>query len=310
MQYILAPDTPGPNSLEVIEVQGVGSFLGDATITWSQNGRVVSSGVGDHTYSFTTGPLGSETDIHVSISSATEGDFSHDFSFLPSLINLVWEADTTAPPFYKGKPLYSAGSSLKVVAFPNVIIGAKAIPASSLSFQWSLGEQLEPDQSGTGRSTFAVSGSQLQQDEDVSVDVNYRGTTVGHAEIDVPAESPQVLFYDKDPLRGTLYDTALPSGISLSSSEITVQAVPYYFSNTSFANGSLSYAWTLNDNDATGPDAARGLLTLRQTGSGTGGAVLGVSIQNNDTDKIVQEAQTALQIIFGGQSSGTSLFGL
>src|SRR3989344_3006939 len=122
IQYVVYPEVPGPNQTVNIEAQGVGSFLGEADITWTHDGKVVQSGVGVRKYTFTTGALGQKTTVGISIDSS-QGLFSKTFSFTPSLINLVWEADTTVPPFYLGKALYSAGSSYKVVAFPTVYSG-------------------------------------------------------------------------------------------------------------------------------------------------------------------------------------------
>lgn len=309
VQYVVAPETPGPNQTVQIEVQGIGSFLGNATVTWSENGKVAQSGVGSRDFSFTTGALGTQTKIHVVIDSPTEGTLTHDITITPSLVDLVWEADTTVPPFYRGKALYSAGSAIKVVAFPTVIAGGARVPSDNLSFQWSHDDVSAPEQSGTGDSTFTFEGSELQSSETAAVDVYYGASKVGSAEVTIPATSPMVLLYDKDPLRGLLADTALPDAISMNAAEFTVEAVPYYFANSSAQNGALSYAWTLGGSDTTGPDSAQGILTLRQTGSGAGSAVLGVSVQNNDNNKLVQAAQAALQIVFG-QSSGTSLFGL
>ena len=131
------------------------------------------------------------------------------------------------------------------------------------------------------------------------------------ASVVIPASTPQLLFYAKDPLRGLLLDTALPSGVSLAAKEFTIQAMPYYFATQSLANGAATYEWTLNGDETTGPNAAQGLLTLRQTGTGTGSAVIGAIMQNSDGNKLVQAAQNALQIVFGqSQSSGSSLFGL
>lgn len=309
IQYIVSPQTPGPNTQVTIEAQGVGSFVGDSTITWSQNGKVVLSGVGERLFTFTTGALGTQTRIRVVITSATEGTITQEWVFIPSAINLVWEADTTVPPFYRGKALYSGGSQVKVVAFPNIVVNGKTLSASSLSFQWILAGDPLPAQSGLGKNSLTFTGSQLQPEESVAVDVYYGASKVGRGEVLIPAVTPQLLLYDKDPLRGLIFDTALPAGISLTTNEFSVQAVPYYFANSSLRANSLTYAWTLNGNETTGPDATRGLLTLRQTGSGTGSAVVGVSLQNNDTDKLVQAASAALQIIFGKQSTG-GLFGL
>jgi hypothetical protein len=312
VQYSATPETPGPNTTVSLSVQGVGTFLGDSTVTWSQNGTVLSSGVGDSSYSFTTGALGQETDIHVEIDSSAEGTITHDFIFIPSLVDLIWEADTSAPPFFRGKPLYSAGSELTVIAYPIVILNGTRIAADSLSFQWTVDDIPQTAQSGLGKNTISFMGNQLQNGEDVEVDVDLGNALVGESEIVVSASSPQVVLYEQDPLRGTLYDEALPSSISLDTKELTVQAVPYYFSNESIENGSLSYNWTLNGAAITGPESAQGILTLLQTGSGTGAADLAVSVQNNDSSKFVQAANATLQLVFGAStgSSISSLFGL
>jgi hypothetical protein len=309
IQYVVSPETPGPNTQVTIEAQGVGTFLGDSTVTWSENGKVVSSGVGVRDFTFTTGALGTQTKVHVVIHSSSEGTLTNDWVFSPSSVNMIWEADTSVPPLYKGKALYSGGSNLKVVAFPSIVSGGKSISPSSLSYQWTVNDVPAPQESGLGQNSISFAGDQLQQGEDVSVTVNYGPTQVGYGEVFIPATAPQILLYDKDPLRGLLLDNALPSALSLSAKEFTIQAVPYYFANSSLQSGAAAYAWTLNNEDTTGPNAAKGELTLRQTGSGTGSAVIGVTVQNSDSDKLVQAAQTAIQIVFGA-SSGSSLFGL
>jgi len=309
IQYIVSPQTPGPNTQVTIEAQGVGTFLGNSAITWSENGKVISKGVGQRDFTFTTGALGTQTRIHVEVDSSSEGTLTNDWTFTPSSVSMIWEADTSAPPLYKGKPLYSGGSGLKVVAFPSIVVNGKSISTSNLSYQWTLNDQPVPQQSGLGQNSLTFTGDQLQPQEDAEVAVYYGANQVGYGEVIIPATAPEILLYEKDPLRGLLLDTALPSTLSLSAKELTIQAVPYNFSNESLASGAATYAWTLNDDSTTGPNAAEGMLTLRQTGSGAGSATIGVSVQNNDTSMLVQAAQTAVQIVFG-QSANTSLFGL
>jgi hypothetical protein len=310
IQYIVTPEVPGPNQTVTIEAQGIGAFLGDATITWKKDGKAVQSGAGVRTYSFTTGSIGSVTQVHVDIKSSTNGSFSKDFTFRPSAVNLIWESDTSAPPLYAGKPLYSAGSSLKVAAFPTVIINGSRVAAQSLSYQWTLQDQAVPAQSGLGRSTFSFDGDQLQSEEDIGVGV-YLGTSlVAQSAIAIPATQPQLKLYERNALRGVLYDAALPQGIALSDKEITIAAQPYYFSNTALQGGALQYAWTLDGNEITGPDSAQGVLTLRQTGSGAGQSTLAATLQNNNNDQLVQSAEALVTILFGAQASSGSLFGL
>jgi hypothetical protein len=311
IQYIVAPETPGASETVLIEVQGVGSFLGDATISWSVDGKAVKSGVGERTFTFTTGALGSNTTVRAAIDSS-RGYFTRTFTFTPSRINLIWEADTTVPPLYKGKALYSAGSSYKVVAFPTVYSGNSRISSSALSYQWFYRDEAVAEQSGLGRNIFTGTGDQLQQSEELVVEVYYGARKVGRGALSLSSVEPAVLFFERDPLRGVLYDSALPSRLSLVAKEITVQAEPFFFSTASRQQGLVPFSWTLNDEETSGPDSSRGIVTLRQAGNGAGSATLGLSLQNNNPDQFVQTAQSSLYIEFGAEGGNALLdfFGL
>lgn len=312
VQYVLAPEAPGPYEPVIIEAQGVGSFMGSANITWSQDGKVMKTGVGERTYSFKTGGIGQRTVVRVNIDSS-QGFFTQSFVFNPSRINLVWEADTTVPPFFLGKARYSAGSDYKVVAYPTVYSGSSRISAAALSYQWFYRGEPVPDMSGLGRNIFTHTGDQLQASEEVAVDVYYGSAKVGRAELSIPVSNPMIVLYQRDPLRGVLYDEALPAtGISLIAKEITVQAEPFFFATAAKQSGLIPFVWTINDTETTGPDSSQGILTLRQTGSGTGSATLGVSMQNSNPDQFVQTAQTSMQIVFGATQGNalTKFFGL
>ena len=236
---------------------------------------------------------------------------TREFVFVPSLVHLIWEADTTVPNFYLGKPLYTAGSRLKIVAFPTVVLQGSRIANSAISFQWRQNDALVPEQSGLGKNTFTVYGDQLQTGEDISVELYINGVKVGRGEIFIPAVEAQTVVYSRDPLRGLVLDQALFGNVNLLGKEVTLQAEPFFFAKTSKNRGLLSYDWRLNDTEATGPDSQRGLLTLRQTGSGSGFAAVGVTLQNTDAERFIQSADTTLGITFGQPSSLISnLFGL
>ena len=312
VQYAVAPETPGPGERVLIQTQGVGSFLGNATITWTQDGVVTKKGVGEQSYSFVAPALGQSTTVRVSIDSSSQGALGRTFTFTPSLVNLMWEADTTVPPLYRGKPLYSAGSPLRVIAFPIVYQGGRQVAASALSYQWSVNDNPLPDRSGLGRFILSYTGDQLQTSEQISVDAYYGTAKVGHGELIVPASTPELLLYQRDALRGVVLDQAMPAGIALGGKEITLQAQPFYFSNTSRAAGALTYSWQIDGETTTGPDAARGVLTLRQTGEGVGEAGVLVGLQNYGSSTFVQSAEAALRIVFGQQTGSliSNLFGL
>ena len=120
------------------------------------------------------------------------------------------------------------------------------------------------------------------------------------------------MLYNRDPLRGELLDRALQGQVRLAAKEVTLQAEPYFFANSSKKNGSLVWEWTLNGGEVVGPESAQGILTLRQTGTGAGSAAVSVALQNNDSDKFIQAAGAALQLTFGAQTGNliSNFFGL
>lgn len=306
IRFLVTPEVPGPNERVLIEAQGVGTFLGDATITWQNNEATAASGVGQQSFSFTTGNIGSVSRIHVIIDSPAQGTITRDFTFIPTLVRLLWEARTSTPPFYRGKALYTPGSAVKVIALPQVVANGATVSANNLSFQWKVGGGPVAEQSGQGHSTFTFTGSQLRTSEEVSVDVYFGEALVGRNSITIFATNPAILFYAKDPLRGVLYDQALPSTASLSAAEVTLKAEPYYFAKESVANGAVTYDWVLNGEAVSGPDSAQGTLTLRQTGDGGGEGRLIVSLQNTNPAQFIQAAQAALRIFFGQTGSNSS----
>ncbi|MGH7141284.1 MAG: hypothetical protein ACREGH_01455 [Minisyncoccia bacterium] len=309
VEYIVSPETPEPNSLVNIEVEGVGGFIGDSSITWTKDGAVAQSGTGDNTYTFTSGPLGQKTTIGITIVSGEYGTITNTWTFDPSFVNLVWEADTTVPPLYMGHALYSAGSDLTVIAFPEISEGGTLVPASQLSFQWKQDGNADPDASGIGRSSFRFTGDELKSSEDVSVEVLSGDTAVAEGDITIPTTAPQLVLYADDPLRGVLYNQAFAGSLNMAGQETTVHAEPYFFSRESVANQSLAWSWMLNGNPTSGPNSNNGELTLRAQSGSAGTASLGVALQSTGVANFLQSASSNLSIAFGATSTDP-IFGI
>ncbi len=301
--FSFSPELPGPYEQVRIEAKGVGTFLGDAVITWRLNGAVALTGAGERVFTFTTGALGAQSRIDITINSVSKGTITKSFVFIPSVVNLVWEADTSVPPLYRGKALYSGGSNLKVIAFPTVVANGKTISSNNFSFQWTRNGNKLPAQSGLGRDTLTFTGDQLRTLETVSVDVYFDDVLVGRGGVSIPATNPSLVMYQRDPLRGIMYDKAATSPFSLGESEATLVAHPFYFSNSSLAANKVTFTWTINGTPATGPNTAQGIITLRQTGSGAGESRVKVEAQNTDDTSFIQRAETMLRILFNSKQN-------
>lgn len=302
----VTPEVPGPRSAVRMELQDATASLRDAVITWSLNGKPALSGAAKRSFSFTTGALGETMLITVRIETGG-GVIEREFAFRPGVVHLVFEADTYVPPFYRGKSRLSPGAAVRVFAFTDIrdARGVR-IPDANLLFEWERGKVKFADRSGLGVSSFSFSGNQLASGEDITVNVLAKdGTRVGRGELFIPATDPVIRFYERDPLRGIVYERALAPGTAFSGEEVTVVAEPYFFSGTSRSSSALSYEWKI-DGEPVAQENTSGILTLRNERGDAGEALLSVSVQNKARARLLQAAEAQLPLLFK-KAAGPSL---
>src|SRR5579872_1392699 len=132
----MTPSNPGPNQKTLIVINSFAMDLNSATVTWFVNGAKVLSGEGAKQFSITTGAIGQRTNIDIRISSIT-GDIDKTFSIVPASIDLIWEADTYVPPFFKGKPLFTDQSTITFIALPHMLRNGVEVNPANLIYKWS-----------------------------------------------------------------------------------------------------------------------------------------------------------------------------
>lgn len=300
------PSSPTPGQKTTITIDSSVFDLGQATIAWRVNGSPVAAGAGVRTITFTMGPAGKTTIVDLTIAPRTGTPFNRTFTFRPGSVTLLWEADTYVPPFFKGKSLYTPGATIRVQAIADVRDSAgNVVPSSELTYKWQMGGDAYADRSGLGRDTLIYDGNILGGSEEVGVDVIRKdGSKAASQVILIKDESPKILFYKKDPLRGVLYDSVLGENTKITETETTIVAEPYYVSGNSRNNPSFMYAWMLNDKEIAPQGSDPAVLTLRQTGAQSGNASLSFSIQNTNVKMLLQEAQARITLLLGTQNSG------
>ncbi len=64
---------------------------------------------------------------------------------------LLWQADDSyVPPFYKGKAMPSAESSIKVVALPEIRNGSTIVSVQNMTYSWQKDYNKDVNDSGYG----------------------------------------------------------------------------------------------------------------------------------------------------------------
>jgi hypothetical protein len=289
----IIPTYPKPYENVFLSLSMYTEDLNSATITWHKDGKSVLSGKGEARYSFKAGAAGEETSIEIVVKLLNGNSFSKSFRLNPASVDLVWEADTYVPPFYKGKALHSRQGALKIVAMPEFVKNRARVSPSNLVYQWSNGLEGYQGQSGYGKSTLVINGSILGKTERVEVTVTDPTdgiTTVGY--LDIPPIDPEIVFYENNPYYGYLFNSAIASIFNLDGDEVQIFAAPYFFSKES---GSLKYNWRLNGQSIPSLIDSRTAIFRKPEGE-SGQSNIFLSAENSS--RILQQADKSLTINF------------
>ena len=300
------PENPGPNQMITVTVDSYLSDLDKATFKWSVNGQLISSGVGQRTFSFQNGASGVVTRLSVSISTP-EGDYvTKKLSWQPIGITTLWQAATYTPPFYRGKALLAPQAQVQVVAIPDNNTPGNALSAGNLVYVWKKDGAVVSSASGYGKNVFSFLGPKPYSDANVSVVASSLDNSVqSETQVALSLTQPFILFYEKDPLLGVLYNNPIQMNYTLSKKQITIVAEPYFFSNDQSDTQTLSYTWSMNGQ--TSQNYGRS-ITLRNDTGAQGDSIISLSMSN--IEKTFQEASQSLHIYFNnsGNTQGNTLF--
>ncbi len=244
----LLPASPRPNQPVQITIESYSLNLDAAQITWYVNNTEVRKGTGVKNISTQTGKLGTETSVRVVVDTKTE-TFTKNISIVPASVSILWEARTYTPHFFKGKALFSHQSNILFVATPRIVVNGKEIPKENLIYTWSKNGTVLGDQNGYGRYTLPITGSIISRPLSIDLEVSDPDTgTTAFDTINITPIEPEVITYVVDPLYGVQYNKAIKGTLPLGGKEVTLTAVPYYFSNAEGGSGSISYNWSINGN--------------------------------------------------------------
>jgi hypothetical protein len=288
------PNYPRPNEMVSINLTLYTGDLNSANITWYKDGKTVLSGKGETKYSFKTGSVGQQVRIEVAIRLLNGIYFSKSFTLNPADVDLIWEAYSYVPPFYKGKALHPKQGLLKIVAMPEFVKDGVRISPQNLVYKWLNGINVYQNQSGYGKNTVIVSGSMLGQEENIEVLVTDPVSNLtAQGFLTITTTNPEIVFYENNPYYGHIFDSAITSTFDLKSEEVQILAAPYYFTNENY--GLLKYKWQLNDQDVPNLVDSR-TAVFKKPETGTGQSTISLQVEN--TNRILQQADSSLIMNF------------
>lgn len=292
----ISPSNPQVGQAINASVQASGTNLDSNNISWYVNGVQKATGIGVKTFTTQVTSLGAPLVIKVRVTTNTGEVAERSFTVSAQDVDIVWESDSYTPPFYKGKALYTPEGNVFITAMPNIInkAGVRVAP-SNLVYKWSINNSVLGDKSGYGRNVLFFSGSILAEQTEVMIEVTASDGTTGVGYEILAPQSPQTVLYENDPLYGVMFNNAITNGFKLKSSEIRVDAYPYFQSANNKIASNLTYSWSLNSTPIPVP-LQKNSAVFRNSNNLNGTSLISVITENST--HILQQTQVNANLNF------------
>lgn len=283
------PELPSANQEVSVRIESYSFDLNSSEIIWALNGVIKDKGVGKKDFDFKTGAIGTPSLIKILIKTKDGKKIEKSLLIRPTGVDIIWQADSFVPPFYKGKALYSYQSRITVVALPEFTnsTGVKINP-ENLIYKWSKDGTVLGGISGYGKNKFSFTKLLISSPPEIEVEVSSADKSIrasGRITIE-PIEAKTVL-YENNPLYGIIYEKAVIGDFKMNGSEITLAVTPYFFGLEELNGGKVKYNWNMNGQNITDKQDLRG-VTFRNTDGGSGSTRVSVYLQNE-----IKELQSA-----------------
>ncbi len=285
------PENPQPRDPVTVTIETYSFNLDNSNTRWYVNGNLAQEGKGIKTLTFQVGNLGQASNVRIVIDS-NKGQLIKNISITPNVVTIMWEAQTYTPTFFKGKALFSHQSTITFMAQPQLIVRGRTLNSSNLIYTWSKDGTVLGNQNGYGKQTLTLTGSVISRSMKILVEVQDPTTgATASGVIQVDPVDPEVATYVVDPLYGTQYNKVIGGTLRLTGKEVTLTAVPYFFSNAE----SVSYNWSINGTTISDGQNTR-TRVFRKVGEVFG--ISEVSLKVIQESKLLQFASYSLAIDF------------
>ena len=266
---------PEPGTEVVITLEAYTLNMIDATVAWFINDVEQPNLRNERTIRVVAKELGDTQEIRARIIKPGERSIDTSTNITSSNTDIIIEAYTHTPSFYKGRALPSKSAPIRAIAIPQTVESGNA---ALYSYNWKYN-----DATMFGGAVFGKQSVDLRmprfEDERLSVTVyDKNGDVVGEESIVLTAVSPELHFYEQNPLRG-MSRKVLGIDHILIGDEMIVHGEPYFMDTDLSAQGG-EYAWSINNNPVSTSGNDPHVITLRR--SDTPGTVsIGLEIITN-----------------------------
>jgi hypothetical protein len=285
-----SPSFPKPNTPVTLKLIDYSTNTVGAGVEWYVNGVRNESMQNERTIVVESGAIGEKKDVEVRVTPSGGIPMSARYTITSTVIDVIVEAETYTPSFYKGRALPSPESTLRAIA---VIHDGSSRTPQDYAYKWELDGNIIETGALTGKNVMTIPTRRFQTGN-LRLEVFDRsGVSVGATSVKIGITQPQMHLYEFSPLRG-LSQRVVKSPATIIGEETTLYAEPYFMNIQSIATDT-NFEWLLNKTVVTQNVTTPNTIVLRRVGEG-GQADVVVSAFSKS--KLPQYAKGSLRVVF------------
>lgn len=220
-------------------------------------------------------------------------------SLPPSPVDLLFDADSYVPPFYRGRALPSPGTIMHFQALAHF-----GVADSAITYTWRRNGRVEGDVSGVGKSSVSLPAPTLFGTDTISVDARAADVSAyGSASVTISSIDPSVTLYQDHPLFGIEYYNALTDQTSIPDLEMTFASVPYFAHVQSPDDAGLMYAWSVDGVPVAAATTSGSEITINADNSS---GIANVSLILTSATNFLLRGEGAWNVLFSREGIGTA----
>lgn len=256
------PQRPTPGEQVTVTASSQLYDLTKLQTVWMRDGQEVESGKGVLQVDITAPRSGATTRVTFSAGGSTASAY---VDIAPTEIDLLFEAESYIPPFFRGRALPLTPAKIRAQAIPHLQQGGSPIPSAQLYYSWRVNGTTVKGVSGKGKSVALLPSPVLFGADTISVDVGTSaGVVLDSASVRVVSARPLATLYQDHPLLGIIYHRSLPAQTHLASGDVTLVAVPYFAAITTLTEPVLRYVWKVNNFLAPEEVVSQNMITIAE----------------------------------------------
>lgn len=268
----LSPEHPEPGALVRVTATTIGADRDQLYFTWLVDDEVVQEGRGRAALDVTAPELGDSLRVRLVADGAER---SPSITIRPARVTLEWEAETSHPPFFIGRPLVGGQGTVRVEAIAEFIGPQGRVPLSDIRFTWRMNGRAVSGASGYGADHLVTRTQFFNEPFTISVIAETRGGQRAAQSVTVDPVSLDFVVYEESPLGGSI-PRDITSAFPFVSSEVAFMVYPLYASRPE----SLTYSWSLNGAPVTLDTGDPRRAVFKKVSAGTGQFEIGVSLES------------------------------